>query len=612
MGTPAEHPELVSLGEASARRFAANPLFGERGDGAWRWTTYAEFWEAVAELRGGLAAHGVGPGERVAIVSRNSVAWAVTAYATYSLAAELVPMYEAQRPIDWELILQDSRCAVVLGRTPRVVDALEAMRPHLPGLRHVFDLAGAADDPRSYAALRRIGRERPAAAIHPASESVAGLIYTSGTTGRPKGVMLTHRNLTSNIAATLAAFPLSASDRTLSFLPWAHAYGQVGELHTLIALGASTAFNDDIARLVDDLGEVRPTILVAVPRILDRIHTGVRAKIATKPRPIRELFRAGLDIGARRQRGEKIGVLERLVHGLADRLVFAPIRRKLGGRLRYAISASAALSPEVAQFIDALGIEVYEGYGLTETSPAVAFNRPGEHKLGSVGRVIPGVTVRIDETIGERPGEGEIVVYGPGVMKGYHERPDENARAFTADGGLRTGDIGRLDEDGFLFITGRIKEQYKLENGKYVMPSPIEETIALSPYVASVMLHGANQPYNVALIVPAWERVRAWADKERLALGSDPTTHPAVRELIARELSRVLEGVRKYERPHDFTLAAEEFTIENGLLTPTLKPRRRDVLARYGTALDALYEPVQQPSGARVPSGLSSSLPTAP
>jgi len=608
MGTLPAFTELVSLGEASARRFADRALFGERHDGSWSWTSYAEFWEAVAELRGGLAAQGVGPGDRVGIVSRNGVAWAVTAYATYSLAAELVPMYEAQRPVDWEPILQDSGCSVVLGRAPRIVGALEAMRPRLPALRHVFDLEGAADDPRSYTALRRIGRARPAPPIHPAPDSVAGLIYTSGTTGRPKGVMLTHRNLTSNVAATLAAFPLSASDRTVSFLPWAHAYGQVGELHSLVALGASTAFNDEIGRLVDDIREVHPTILLAVPRILDRIHTSVLAQIDAKPGPIRNLFRAGLEIAARRRRGEKVGVIDELMHGIADRLLFEPVRRGLGGGLRYVICASASLAPEVAEFIDALGIEVYEGYGLTETSPAVAFNRPGERKPGSVGRVIPGVTVRIDERRGERPGEGEIIVYGPGVMKGYHARPDENARTFTPDGGVRSGDLGRIDEDGFLFITGRIKEQYKLGNGEYVMPSPIEETIALSPYVASVMLHGADQPYNVALIVPAWERVRAWAEKEGITLGADPTAHAAVRTLIAQELARVLTGARSYERPRAFALATDEFTIENGLLTPTLKPRRRDILARYGPTLEALYAAPRPTFGP----GLASSPPGTP
>jgi long-chain acyl-CoA synthetase len=592
MSTPVEIPDLVHLGEDSVRRFGQNPLFGERGaDGTWRWTTYADFWAQVAELRGGLAVHGVGRGDRVGIVSRNSAAWAVIAYATYSLGAELVPMYEAQRPVDWELILEDSRTAVVFGRTPRIVGALDAMRPRLPALRHVFAIEASGDEPGALAALRRLGREHPVAPVYPDPEAVAGLIYTSGTTGRPKGVMLTHHNLASNVAASIGAFPVTAEDRSLSFLPWAHAYGQVVELHIIVAAGASTAFNDDIARLTADLAEVKPTILVSVPRIFNKIHTGVRAQIAAKPRVIRALFHRGVELAARRRRGEHLGVVDRFVVWLADRLLFARIRKRFGGRLRYAISASATLSPEVGEFIDALGLDVYEGYGLTETSPVVSFNRPGDRKLGSVGRVIPGVTVRIAEVAGERPGEGEIIVYGPNVMKGYHERPEETARAFTADGGFRTGDLGRFDADGRLYITGRIKEQYKLENGKYVMPAPIEETMTLSPYIASVMLHGANRPYNVALIVPSWERVAAWAAEHGVELGPDPATSPQVKELIARELDRVLADVRPYERPHGFVLATEEFTIENGLLTPTLKPRRRDVLARYGAALEALYAP---------------------
>jgi long-chain acyl-CoA synthetase len=610
METRPDIPDLVHLGETSARRFAANPLFGVRRDGVWRWTTYGEFWEQVADLRGGLAAHGIGPGDRVAIVSRNSVEWAVTAYATYSLGAELVPMYEAQRPIDWELILQDSGAVVVFGRTSRIATLLDGMRPRLPALRHVFEIEGADDDPRSFAALRRIGRAQPVLPVYPEPDAIAGLIYTSGTTGRPKGVILTHRNLASNVAATISSFPIVAEDRTLSFLPWAHAYGQTGELHCLIAVGASTAFNDDINRLTEDLGEVRPTMLVAVPRIFNKIHAGVRTQIAGKPRPIRALFHRGVEIAARRHRGEQVGIVDRLVHWLADRLLFARIRRKFGGRLKYAISASATLSPDVGEFIDALGIAVYEGYGLTETSPVVAFNRPGARKMGSVGQVIQDCRIRIDETTGETPGEGEIIVYGPNVMKGYHERPDENAHAFTADGGFRTGDLGRIDADGYLFITGRLKEQYKLENGKYVMPGPIEETLTLSPFMSSVMLYGAGRPYNVALIVPAWARVRTWADEHGVALDPDPTKQPAVRELIARELDRVLTDLPSYERPRGFVLATEDFTIENGMLTPTLKPKRREILARYRADLEALYQPPPPPPEARAPAGYPAPAPS--
>jgi long-chain acyl-CoA synthetase len=477
----------------------------------------------------------------------------------------------------------------VFGRTPEIADALDEMRPRLPALKHVFVLEGDGADERTLDALRREGRRSPIGTYAPAPDDTAGLVYTSGTTGLPKGVMLTHANLTSNIAATIAAFPIGPTDRTLSFLPWAHVYGQVCELHILIAVGASTAFNLDTEHLLDDLRVVKPTILVAVPRIFNRLHAAVRAQIEHRPRIIQRVFWRGLDASIRRRRGERLGLWSRFVCWVAG-LLFATVRKKLGGRLRYAISASATLSREVGEFVDGLGIEVYEGYGLTETSPVVAMNRPGQRKLGSVGLPIEGVRIELDTRRGSLSGEGEIIIHGPNVMKGYHARPDENVRAFTSDGGLRTGDLGRIDADGYLFITGRIKEQYKLENGKYVMPSPLEEKLALSPFIRNVMLHGADHAYNVALVVIDADHVRAWATENGLTIAADPTQDERVRALIRDELDRNGKDFRSFERPRDCLLTTTELSVENGLLTPTLKLKRRAVIAKFGEALEALYD----------------------
>ena len=582
------HPNLVELARASVSRFASRPLFGERAGRTWTWTTYAAWQAHVDGVRAGLADLGVRPGDRVAIVSRNSAAWATAAYAAYGLGAAFVPMYEKQRPDEWEFILRDCGATVVFARTPAIAATLAAMRPRVPALRHVVTIEAPADDPASLAALERDGRARPVPSGSPSPDDVAGLIYTSGTTGLPKGVMLTHHNLTSNVAAALATFPMTHEDRTVSFLPWAHVYGQVCELHILIAAGGSTAFNAELDQLPEDLRSVRPTILVAVPRIFNKLHASIRGQIETRPRVVRRVFRRGLAASIARRRGAHLGWVDRIVLVLAG-VLFAAIRRKLGGRLRYAISASATLSLEVAEFIDGLGIAVYEGYGLTETSPGVAMNAPGHRKLGSVGRALPGVTIEIDERRGETPGEGEIVVHGPNVMKGYHARPDENAQAFSADGGLRTGDLGHVDADGYLFITGRLKEQYKLENGKYVMPSPIEERLALSPFITNVMLYGDGRPFNVALVAIDVQRVGAWAAERELALGPDLAHHPRVIALVQEELAREGKDLRGYERPRAVVLTVEPFSIENGLLTPTLKLKRREVIARWGAALDALY-----------------------
>ena len=589
LSAPATHIDnLVELARMSVTRFADRPLFGERCDGAWRWTSYAAWQAQVDSLRAVLAALGVGHGDRVAIVSRNSTVWAAAAYATYGLGAAFVPMYEAQRSAEWELILRDCGATVVLARTTALAASLSAMQPRLPQLRHIIAVEAAVDDPHSLSALTRPGRFPPVPQRRADPDDIAGLIYTSGTTGQPKGVILSHNNLASNVVATLAGFPITPDDRTMSFLPWAHVYGQVCELHILIAAGASTAFNTDVEHLFDDLREVKPTMLVAVPRVFNKLHLAVRNQIAHKPRMIRRVFERGLVASQRRRRGEQLGLRDRFVCWLAG-FLFAAVRRKLGGNLRYAISGSATLSREVGAFIDGLGIDVYEGYGLSEASPIVTMSRPGRRKLGSVGQALDGVTIEIDETVGATPGEGEIVVRGPNVMKGYHARPDETAQALTPDGGLRTGDLGRLDDAGYLYITGRIKEQYKLENGKYVMPGLLEERLALSPFIRNILLHGAGRPYNVALVVIDDAQIRGWAAEQGFQLDADLTRDERVRELIQDDLDRLAQDFRSYERPRDCLLTESPFTIENGLLTPSLKLKRRAIETRFANQLDALY-----------------------
>ena len=586
---------LVELFDRSCRKFGDRPLYGTKRDGQWRWITYGEVHELVDHCRGGLAALGVGAGDRVAIISDNRVEWTVAAYATYGLEASFVPMYQAQRPSEWQFILGDCEAKVVLAANETIREAVEAMRPALPALRHVIALDGAdattTDEPRSWAALLAEGAEAPVAARSPAPDAIAGFIYTSGTTGLPKGVLLSHRNITSNVRGVHEFFTFDPDDRALSFLPWAHSYGQTAEVHALISMGCSVAINDTLAQLIPNLAEVKPTVLVAVPRIFNRIYENVNRDIARRPAWLQRIIREGVRAAIRHKRGEKLSARDRLALAFDEHLVFAKIREKLGGRLKYAISASATLGRDVAEFIDALGLTVYEGYGLTETSPIVAANLPGHRRFGSVGQVLPGVRVVIDASAGSVADEGEIIVYGPNVMVGYHKRPEENDKAFLPDGGLRTGDLGHLDADGFLYITGRIKEQYKLENGKYVMPAPLEEELKLSPYIANVMIYGDGRPFNVALVVLSPDAVRAWARESGLALDEPLERDPRVRALIAEELKTRSRGFKEFEKPRAFALVSEDFTTDNGLITPTLKLKRREVRARYATHLDALYAP---------------------
>jgi len=321
----------------------------------------------------------------------------------------------------------------------------------------------------------------------------------------------------------------------------------------------------------------------------------VQKNIATKPKPIQAMVKSALKATAKERAGQRLTISELAVLRLTDKLVFEKVRARFGGRLKYAFSGGAAISREVAEFIDSLGVTVYEGYGLTETSPISTANYPGLRRIGSVGRAIPGVRIEIDSSNGggEKNGrpEGEIVVYGPNVMVGYHNRPEENAAAFNKDHGFRTGDMGYVDASGFLFITGRIKEQYKLENGKYVVPTPLEEALKLSPLIANAMVYGDNKPFNVALVVANTDALSRWAGENGLSTSDMDALlqNPKVKELYKGEIDKYSHEFKGFESVGSFALIAKDFTTENEMLTPSLKLKRRKVMEVYGALLDSLY-----------------------
>ena len=587
--------DLVDVLRKSVARYPQRRLFGTKKDGRWQWITYRDFGARVDAFRGGLADLGIGRGDTVAIISGNRLEWAVAAYAAYGLGARFCPMYEHQQESDWKYILSDSGARVALTSTWPIYEAVRGWPGEIATLEHVFSMALPAEDEGSFLALEERGRKRPSPPVELDSDELCGFIYTSGTTGKPKGVLLSHGNICSNLNAVSSIFPIDEEDVSVSFLPWAHSFGQTCELHFILARGAGMAIAESIEKLVDNFVEVRPTVLTAVPRIFNRIYDGLQKKVAEDGGLKKILFDAGMEVAAEKKKLEKKGrgsLAVSLKHAFYDRLVFSKVRARFGGRLRYAVSGGAALAPEVAEFIDRLGIFVCEGYGLTETSPIVSVNRLDDRKIGSVGLPIPGVEVRIDASVVDEEGslDGEIVVRGPNVMKGYHQLPEETAAVMTGDGGLRTGDLGRIDKDGFLFITGRIKEQYKLENGKYVAPAPLEELLQLSPFVSQAFVHGANRPYNVALIVPDRAAIEKWA-RERGLDGSyeELLAHGKVRKLFDVEIEEHSKNFRGYEHVRRFRLVPEEFSVDNGLLTPKMSLKRNVVTDRYGKELDELH-----------------------
>lgn len=590
-----EKPDnLVELIENSLEKYPDNAMFGTKNrEGEYEWVTYREVGERIDNLRGGLSQAGINRGDAVGIIANNRTEWAISAYATFGLGGRFIPMYEKELNKIWKHIINDGGIKLLLVATNDIYDQIEAMRDELPGLENVYRIEGTGENTMS--GLEKQGAARPVKSIRPQPEDIAVLIYTSGTTGDPKGVLLSHGNFTSNVLAGHKVFPgLNQNDRGLSILPWAHSFGQTGELYLYSHIGGSIGFMGDVTTLGDDMAKVQPTFLIAVPRVFNKIYAGLWAKMDETGGLAQKLFEMGIAAAKERRRLSEKGqsnFFTNLKFKIADAVVFNKIRARFGGRLTGALSGSATMNVEIGHFFSDLGIPVYDCYGLTETSPAATMNGPLAHKPGSVGRPIEHVRVEIDKVFSEGEEDGEIIIYGPNVMQGYHNKPEATKEVMTADGGFRTGDRGRLDQDGFLFITGRIKEQYKLENGKYVFPAAIEEEIKLHPLVENAMIHGEGQAFNVCLVVPDFSVLEKYiaehdgpADPQALVQNNE------IKEMISGEITKCLKGkFGGYEIPKKFIYLSENFSLDNGTLTQTMKLKRRVVLEQQKDQIRELY-----------------------
>jgi len=586
---------LVELIEESVRKYAGNRMFGTKNkEGVYEWVTYGEVGRRVDNLRGGLAQIGIGKGDAVGLIANNRVEWVVAAFATYGLGGQFIPMYEAELLHIWKYIIADSQVKVLFVSKPEIYEKIKNFPNEISSLQSIYLIDDTGEG--TMEALERIGEKNPIPSIRPTPEDVAVLIYTSGTTGDPKGVLLTHGNFTSNLLGGIAKYPeLSEKDVTLAILPWAHSYGQTGELYAMIHMGASMGLAESPATIAQDILAVKPTWLVAVPRVFNRIYDGITTKMREEGGLAKALFDMG--VAAAKKKRElaaqgKSDFLTNIKFAIADKIVFSKIREKLGGRLKGSMTASAAMNVDIAYFFYDIGVPVYDCYGMTETSPAIAMNASYAFRFGSVGQAINNVKIVIDSSVVE-PGatDGEIIAYGPNVMKGYHNKPDATREVLMPDGGLRTGDRGRLDKDGFLYITGRIKEQFKLENGKFVFPAALEEDICLVPWVANCVIYGENRPFNVCLVVPEIPALQRWAEQK--GLPADPKSlveNAEAKAFIAAEITNSLKGkYGGYEIPKKYLLLEENFTLENGMLTQTMKLKRRVVLKKYMDAIEALY-----------------------
>ena len=591
-----EKPDNVAeLFDNSRKKFADRPYLGTKNaQGEYEWVSYREVGIRVDNLRGGLASLGLKQGDAVGVICNNSVEWAVGHFAVSGLGAVYVPMYEAELTQVWEYIIKDSAVKVLLVSKPEIYEKVKDFPARIHTLEKIYVIHGSGENTMSE--LERIGEKKPVKAIYPKPEEVAVLVYTSGTTGDPKGVLLTHGNWTSNHHARTVAYPgFNPDDRTLSLLPWAHCYG-LGELHTFTAVGGSMGFMGSVNTVVSDMAKVRPTFLIAVPRIFNKVYDTIVTKVNEAGGIKKTLFDAGVAAGKERRRLAEQGqssFVANLKFNLINKIVFQKIRDLFGGRLKGSITGSAAMNPEISKFFFDIGIPLYDVYGLSETSPGITANRPDCYRIGSVGQVIDKVKVVIDQSVVE-PGakDGEIVVYGPNVMKGYHNKPEATKQIMTPDGGVRTGDRGRFDKDGFMWITGRIKEQYKLENGKYVFPAAIEEDICLNHYVQSALVCGAGKEYNICMIVPDFLALKSYAEKNNLP--TDIQTLVARQDIQTMITTEILDALKmkygSYEIPRKFIFLSEPFTLENGMITQTMKLKRPVIMEKYQSQIEDMYK----------------------
>jgi long-chain acyl-CoA synthetase len=586
---------IVELFENSIKKFPERTCLGTKNkQGEYEWITYREMGIRIDNLRSGLAGIGVKKGDGVGIISNNSVDWAVGHFATAGLGAMYVPMYEAELVQVWEYIVKDSAVKILFVSKPEIYEKVKKFTSKIPTLKKIYLIKGEGKDTMSE--LEKTGEKKFVKPVYPKPDDVAVLVYTSGTTGDPKGVLLTHGNWTSNHHARAVAYPdFNPEDRTLSLLPWAHCFG-LGELHTFTAVGGSLGFMESTNTIVDDMSKIRPTFLIAVPRIFNKVYDTIVTKINEAGGIKKALFDAGVEAGKKRrslaEKG-KSSIIADIKFKIIDKIVFQKVRDLFGGRLQGAVTGSAAMNPEISKFFFDIGIPLYDVYGLSETSPGITANCPASYKIGSVGRVIDKVEVVIDKSVvGPEAIDGEIVVYGPNTMKGYHKKPQATKEVMTKDGGVRTGDRGRFDEDGFLWITGRIKEQYKLENGKYVFPAALEEDICLNHFVQNALVYGAGREYNVCLIVPDFMAVESYAKKNKIS--------GDIKALVAREdiqkmiTSEIIDSLKQkyggYEIPRKFLFLTEPFTLENGMMTQTMKLKRRVITEKYPEQIESLYK----------------------
>jgi len=597
--TAADEPlTLVDVFDRVTRKHKRPDTLNYKNDGRWVSMSSDEMLRRAKHIAAGLHAIGARPGDRVALLSESRVEWTLTDAGSIFAGTIDVPIYPTLTPPQVRYILNDSGACILFLANREKYDEIKEVLGECPEVKHIifFDAQGiTSTEGLTLAQLEEKGREleqrepgyvdRLASQTRP--DDLATIIYTSGTTGEPKGVMLTHSNLVTNLIDSSGHLSFGEHDIALSVLPLSHVFERQA-MYMYLHQGMAVYFAESLQTVGPNLREVHPTVLVGVPRIFEKIYQRIQERAAETGRIAAALLAWSVSVGKEYAQRviahQPVPAFLKFKHRIASKLVFSKWQWAFGGRMRLLVSGGAALPEELSYIYIGAGIPIVQGYGLTETSPVITTSRIEDNRVGTVGKAIPNVEIRIAE-------DGEIEVRGPNVMRGYYNKPEETRAVFTGDGWFKTGDIGTLDQDGFLRITDRKKELFKTSGGKYISPQPIEQAIKASRFVNQVVLIGAERKFPAALVVPVWEQLESYCKLKGIEFKSHSELchHPRIIDLIQRQIDGLTPNLAKYERIKKVALLENEFTIEGGELTPTLKVKRRVIDQKYRDVIEKLY-----------------------
>ena len=585
---------LISMFEESIQQHGSKPALAHKPKGGtYQDISYTQLGESVDAFSKGLSTLGVQKDDRVALLSENRPEWAITDFGSLKAGAVTVPMFSTLTAAQVSYILKDSGAKIICVSTESQLKKVLSIQDDVPTLENIILFDSTENEtPEGVIQFEDVCSRGKAVDFTPegdaSEDDIATIIYTSGTTGNPKGVMLTHANFIFNLQACKSLIEVGDTDVLLSFLPLSHVFERLGGHYVPLFSGAKIAYAESTFTVARNMQEISPTVMLSVPRLYETMHDRVLSAVQAGSPLKQKIFHWGVSVGSAVssaiQQGKNPSAILQLQQGIADKLVFAKLKAATGGRLRFFVSGGAALPQAIAEFFHAAGILILEGYGLTETSPVISMNHPAKWKFGTVGVPVPGVEVQIAE-------DGEILTRGPHVMKGYFNNEAETAEVIDAERWFHTGDIGIIDEDGFVKITDRKKNIIVLSNGKNVAPQPIESELVQSPFISQIMLIGNERKNLAALIAPNFDALKAWASENNVEATDISAMLQAneVQQLIQRDIRSRLTDFADFEQVRRFALLEQEFSQEADEMTPTLKLKRNVIIEKYADVIEGMY-----------------------